>query len=116
MNKINLLVNMLSERLKNSIRDYPNFPKDGIVFRDICPILADPELFSDVINKVSSYKFFRDTDAIVAIDARGFILGSPLSYITKKPLILARKKNKLPEKLLKKIWFRVWRRFSWNSS
>ena len=87
---------MLSERLKNSIKDYPNFPKEGILFRDICPILTEPKLFSDLINKLSSYEFFHDTDAIIAIDARGFIFGSAVAYKTNKPLILARKKNKLP--------------------
>ena len=91
---------MLSERLKKSIRDYPDFPKEGILFKDICPILADPELFSDLINKVSSYKFFRDTEAIIAIDARGFIFGSAVAHVTKKPLILARKRNKLPGEII----------------
>ena len=51
---------MLSERLKKSIKDYPNFPKEGIIFKDISPIVADPELFSDLIDKVSNYNFFRD--------------------------------------------------------
>ena len=48
---------MLSERLKNSIKDYPDFPKKGIVFKDISPIIADPELFSDLIDKIKSYTF-----------------------------------------------------------
>ena len=87
---------MLSERLKNTIKDYPDFPKKDIIFKDITPILADPELFSDLIEKISKYPFFEITDAIIAIDSRGFIFGSALAKITKKPLILARKKNKLP--------------------
>ena len=91
---------MLSERLKKSIKDYPNFPKEGIIFKDISPIVADPELFSDLIDKVSNYNFFRDTDAIIAIDARGFIFGSVIAKKVCKPLILARKKNKLPGKLI----------------
>ena len=88
-------LNML-ERLKNSIKEYPDFPKKGIFFKDISPILSNPELFSDLIDKITEYSFFKDTHAIVAIDARGFIFGSAVATIIKKPLILARKKNKLP--------------------
>ena len=84
------------ERLKNSIREYPDFPKKGIIFKDISPIIADPELFNDLTEKLSCYPFFRKTDAIIAIDARGFIFGSAVATIIKKPLILARKKYKLP--------------------
>ena len=87
---------MLSERLKNSINDYPDFPKKDIVFKDITPILTNPKLFSDLIDKLTNYSFFKNTDAIVAIDSRGFIFGSAVANIIKKPLILARKKNKLP--------------------
>ena len=84
------------ERLKNAIKDYPNFPKKDIVFKDISPLIADPELFSELIKKLARYPFFKQTDAIIAIDARGFIFGSALAVILKKPLVLARKKNKLP--------------------
>lgn len=91
---------MLTERLKNSIKDYPDFPKKDIIFKDISPVIADPELFSDLIEKISQYNFFKNTDAIIAIDARGFIFGSALSKTLKKPLVLARKKNKLPGLLI----------------
>lgn len=91
---------MLSDRLKNSILDYPDFPKKGIVFKDISQVLADPRLFSDLIDKISSYSVFSNSDAIVAIDARGFIFGSAIAKNIKKPLVLARKKNKLPGKLI----------------
>ena len=87
---------MLTERLKNSIKDYPDFPKKGIVFKDISPILADSELFFDLIEKISRYSFFKETDAVISIDARGFIFGSAIAKTIKKPLIMARKKNKLP--------------------
>ena len=92
---------MLSERLKKSIKDYPDFPKKGIIFKDISPILADHELFSELINKISKYPVMDKTDAIIAIDARGFIFGSALAQTINKPLILARKENKLPGKLTK---------------
>ena len=93
---------MLSERLRNSIADYPDFPKKGIIFKDISPIIADPELFCDLIEKISKYQFFNKTDAIIAIDARGFIFGSAIAKKVKKPLLLARKKNKLPGTLIKR--------------
>ena len=83
---------MLSERLKNSIKDYPNFPKKDIIFKDISPIISDPILFSDLIEKITKYPFLKNTDAIIAIDARGFIFGSSVATKIKKPLILARKK------------------------
>ena len=95
---------MLSERLKNSIKDYPDFPQKGIIFKDISPIIADQELFSDLIEKISHYSFFTKTDAIIAIDSRGFIFGSAIANTIKKPLILARKKNKLPGLVIKKSY------------
>ena len=95
---------MLSERLKKSIKDYPDFPKKDIIFKDISPILSNPELFSDLIDKFKKYPFFKNTDAIIAIDSRGFIFGSALANVIKKPLVLARKKNKLPGKVIEKSY------------
>ena len=91
---------MLAERLKKSIIDYPDFPKKGIIFKDLSPVFADPILFSDLIEKISSYPIYSETEAIISIDARGFILGSAVANKIKKPLILARKKNKLPGLLI----------------
>ena len=95
---------MLSERLKNSIKDYPDFPKKGIIFKDISPIISDPELFSDLIEKIKSYTFFNDADALIAIDARGFIFGSAIAKSIKKPLVMARKKNKLPGSVIQESY------------
>ena len=95
---------MLSERLKNSIKDYKDFPKKGIIFKDITPILSNAELFSNLIDKLRKYPFFENTDAIIAIDSRGFIFGSAIAAIVKKPLILVRKKNKLPGLLIEKSY------------
>ena len=95
---------MLSERLRNSIKDYPDFPRKNIIFKDISPILADPELFSDLIKKISTYPFATDTEAFIAIDARGFIFGSAIATCLNKPLILARKENKLPGKLIERSY------------
>lgn len=90
---------MLTERLKNSIKDYPDFPKEGIVFKDLSPIFADPALFSDLIESMANNLLFSETNAIIAIDARGFLFGSTIANTVNKPLILARKKNKLPGKI-----------------
>jgi len=87
---------MLSEKLKRTITNYPDFPKKGILFRDICPVLADVKLLHELIENISTNSYLTLCDAIVAIDARGFIFGSILAYKLGKPLILARKKNKLP--------------------
>ena len=86
----------MSNYLSSDIKDYIDFPKKGIIFKDISPIIADQELFSDLIEKITRYSFFKKTDAIIAIDARGFLFGSAIAKTIKKPLILARKKNKLP--------------------
>ena len=93
---------MLAEKLKSYIKDYPDFPTKGIIFKDICPILSEPEVFSELINNMSSREIYENTDAIVAIDSRGFIFGSAIANKLKKPLILARKKGKLPGLLIQK--------------
>ena len=95
---------MLSNRLKNSIKDYTDFPKKGIIFKDISPIISNPELFSELIEKLATYSFFHNADAIISIDARGFIFGSAIAKTIKKPLILARKKNKLPGKVIEQSY------------
>ena len=56
---------MLADKLKRYIKDYPDFPKKGIIFKDICPILSDPEVFSELINKMSSREIYQNADAIV---------------------------------------------------
>ena len=93
---------MLSSKINNLIKSYPNFPKEGILFKDICPILADPKIFSELIDEMSSYDFYKKADALIAIDARGFLFASAISLKLSKPLILARKPGKLPGELLEK--------------
>ena len=93
---------MLSSNIDNLIKNYPNFPKKGILFKDISPILADPKVFSDLIDKMSSYSFYKKADAIIAIDARGFLFGSAIGLKLSKPIVLARKPGKLPGELLQK--------------
>jgi adenine phosphoribosyltransferase len=82
--------------LKNFIRDIPDFPKPGIVFKDITPLLAEPAAFAQVIETMASeYRGMR-VDAIAAAEARGFLIAAPLAFVLKKPLIPLRKPGKLP--------------------
>ncbi len=90
----------LQERLIKSIKDYEDFPVKGIIFKDINPLLRDPELLDEVLNVMSKSPIFNESEAIVAVDARGFIFGSCISNKLRKPLILARKPGKLPGKLI----------------
>ena len=90
--------------LKNLIRDYPDFPKKGIIFKDILPILQRPEDFSELIKNMSKNQMCLDAEAIISIDARGFIFGTALSFFTSKPMIVARKPGKLPGDLISKSY------------
>ena len=82
--------------LKDFIRSIPDYPKEGILFRDITTLIKDEKAFSETINQIveKSKKF--EFDKIAAIESRGFVFASAVSYILKKPLIMLRKKNKLP--------------------
>tara|TARA_B100000242_G_C42746186_1_gene348002 strand:+ start:53 stop:559 length:507 start_codon:yes stop_codon:yes gene_type:complete len=84
------------------IECFPDFPKKGIIFRDIMPLLRNPIQFSSLIKKMSSEQIFSDAEAIIAIDSRGFIFGSCIALELKKPLITARKSGKLPGELISK--------------
>ena len=90
--------------LKSAIDSYKDFPQEGIVFRDVLPILRQPDIFSDLINKMSSSKVLGNSDAIIAIDARGFIFGAAIAFNLSKPLIVARKPGKLPGKIISKSY------------
>ncbi len=82
--------------LKQHIRDIPDFPEPGILFRDITPLLQDPEAFKYAVDCFTEH--YRDlrVDSIVAVESRGFLFGAPLAYKLGKPLIPARKQGKLP--------------------
>jgi adenine phosphoribosyltransferase len=82
--------------LKSYIRDIPDFPKFGIIFKDITPLLQSPEAFRYVIDEFAKHYEGRKIDAILAIEARGFLLGSALAYKMGKPLVPVRKRGKLP--------------------
>ena len=82
--------------LKQYIRSIPDYPKKGILFRDITTLIKDPKAFNFAIDKIIEISKKIKFDKVSAIEARGFVFASTVSYFTKKPLILLRKKNKLP--------------------
>ncbi len=90
------------EQLKQLISTYKDYPKKGIDFKDVLGILQEPESFKLVIQKMSETEIIKNADAIISIDARGFIFGSALSLLVSKPMIVARKPGKLPGELVEK--------------
>jgi adenine phosphoribosyltransferase len=84
------------ERLKSLIRDVPDFPEPGIVFKDITPLLADENAFSSVIDLIVVHYGRGNIDKVVGIEARGFILSSPVAYHFGAGFVPVRKQGKLP--------------------
>ena len=82
--------------LKDHIRSIPNYPKKGILFRDITTLIKNEEVFAETINQIIERSKKYKIDKIAAIESRGFVFASAVSYILKKPFIMFRKKNKLP--------------------
>jgi adenine phosphoribosyltransferase len=82
--------------LKKYIRSIPDYPKKGILFRDITTLIKNPEAFNSSIDQIIEISKKIKFDKIAAIESRGFVFASAVSYLTKKPFILFRKKNKLP--------------------
>jgi adenine phosphoribosyltransferase len=82
--------------IKSFVRDVPDFPKPGILFRDITPLLASPPEFAEAIRKMAAQWAFEHIQAIAALDARGFVFGTALAMHIRLPLVLIRKKDKLP--------------------
>ena len=82
--------------LKKYIRSIPDYPKKGILFRDITTLIKEPEAFNFTIDKIVEISKKIKFDKVSAIESRGFVFASVVSYKLKKPLIMMRKKNKLP--------------------
>ena len=89
------------QNLESLIKTYNDFPQKGIAFKDVLGIIQDPEVFRELILKMSSNKVIKSSEAIISIEARGFIFGSAISLQTSKPMIVARKPGKLPGELIK---------------
>ena len=77
------------DKIKNSIRTVPDYPKPGIQFKDITPILSKPKIFSEIIDQMSSFNCYKKADALIAIDARGFLFASALGIKLSKPILTA---------------------------
>ena len=88
------------KKLEDLILTYKDFPTKGIDFKDVLEILQYPDIFQDLILKMSSTQFLRNAEAIISIDARGFIFGSAVALESSKPMIVARKPGKLPGHVL----------------
>ncbi len=84
--------------LANYIRDIPDFPKPGILFKDITPLLADPAAFEYAVSRLAAHYLTQPIDAIAAAEARGFLFAAPLAIKLHKPFIPLRKPGKLPYK------------------
>ena len=79
--------------LKKFIRSIPDYPKKGILFRDITTLLKNPDAFNFAIDKIIEISKKVEFDKVSAIESRGFVFASTVSYLTNKPLILLRKKK-----------------------
>ncbi len=89
------------KKLEELIQIYEDFPKRGILFRDILGILEEPDVFKELIFKMSLSDIIKNSEAIISIDARGFIFGSAIALKASKPMIVARKPGKLPGAIIK---------------
>ena len=88
------------KKLEDLIITYKDFPKKGIDFKDVLEIIQYPDIFQELILEMSSSQFLRNAEAIISIDARGFIFGSAVALQTCKPMIVARKPGKLPGEIV----------------
>ena len=91
----------LEKRIRATIRDVPDFPKPGIIFKDITPILSDADLFKDIVDYLARHYVNNDIDVIAGIESRGFIFAAPLAVQLGLPFVPFRKVGKLPAETLK---------------
>ena len=92
------------ETLKSVIRDIPNFPKEGIIFKDITPLLSNPTSFKKAIDTLKARYKDKRIDQVVGVEARGFIFASALAYALDCGVVMVRKPGKLPYKTYKKTY------------
>jgi len=90
--------------LDNVIRKVPDFPKPGILFYDVTSIFTSPKAFAYVLEKMCDIYKNTEIDGVVAIESRGFLLGAPFALKRSLPLVLARKKGKLPGKTIEQSY------------
>ena len=88
------------KNLKTLIKTYYDFPQKGVAFKDMLGVMQDTEVFRKLILKMSSNNVIKNSEAIISIEARGFIFGSAISLQASKPMLVARKPGKLPGELI----------------
>jgi adenine phosphoribosyltransferase len=91
----------LTDRLRASIRDIPDFPKPGILFKDITPVLLDPELFRATVGALADWTAERDPHKVIGVDARGFLFAGAVADRLGVGLVPARKPGKLPSETIR---------------
>lgn len=90
----------IKQRIEAAIRDVPDFPKPGILFKDIMPVLEDPELSAKIVDEFKHRLNGIKIDAIAGVESRGFLFGMPLAIAMNVPFVSVRKKGKLPYKTI----------------
>lgn len=89
------IVAELAGEIMSQIRVFPDFPSSGVLFQDLCPILAQPQLLRRLADAIAA-RFATGFDVVLAVEARGFVLGTAVAQAAAAPLVLARKPGKLP--------------------
>lgn len=97
---------MSLEDLRNAIRDIPDFPQKGVIFKDITPLINSPKLFREAVDMLAEKFADQSVDLVVCIEARGFIFGAALAYRLGAGVVLVRKEGKLPHRT-KKVTFEL---------
>jgi len=92
------------EALRSAIRDIPDFPKKGIVFKDITPVLSDARLFRQVVDALAARWGKERIQKVVGIESRGFLFAAPLAYAIGAGLAVVRKPGKLPYRTIREIY------------
>lgn len=95
---------MKAEDLKRYVRDIPDFPKPGILFRDITPLLSDPRAFRETVEALCRRYEGKKIDKVVGIESRGFVFASPVAYRLDAGLVPLRKPGKLPHETISEAY------------
>ena len=90
----------MSIDLRDRVRDVPDFPTEGIIFKDLMPLIADPEYFAETIRQLSEWARPRSPDLVLGAEARGFIFGGALAFALGAGFVAARKPGKLPRETI----------------
>jgi adenine phosphoribosyltransferase len=92
------------KRIRELIRDVPDFPKSGITFKDITPVLSDPSAIREVVDAMAERWRGQRVDKVIGIESRGFLFASPLAYVLHAGCALVRKPGKLPWKTIREVY------------